>query len=100
MCYIFQDIFHYGKTNLLLPEDITSINGVPMFQTYPIESLVLPEKFEAMLGICRAYPKQNASANFVSKMSFEDQHVSKAILGIETVRYDTVFLISVRNFSL
>ncbi|XP_032673077.1 gamma-tubulin complex component 6 isoform X2 [Odontomachus brunneus] len=82
------DIFHYGKTNPLLPEDVTCTNGVPMFQTYPMESLVLPEKFEAMLGICRTYPKQNASANFVSRISFEDQHVSKAILGIETIRYN------------
>ncbi|EFN83778.1 gamma-tubulin complex component 6 isoform X2 [Harpegnathos saltator] len=82
------DIFHYGKTNPLLPEDVTCTNGVPMFQTYPMESFVLPEKFEAVLGICETYPKQDTSASFVSRVSFEDQHISKAIVGIETIRYN------------
>ncbi|KYN13049.1 Gamma-tubulin complex component 6 [Trachymyrmex cornetzi] len=80
------DVFHYGKTNPFLPEDATSTNGVPMFQTYPIESFILPEKFEAMLGIRRTCTRQDIATNFVSRVSFEDQCVSKAILGIQTIR--------------
>lgn len=48
----------------------------------------MPEKFEAMLGIRRTCTRQDTTANFVSRMSFEDQCVSKAILGIQTIRYD------------
>lgn len=83
-----------------MPEDVTSTNGVPVFQTYPMESFVLPEKFEAMLGICRTYPKQDTSTNFVSRVSFEDQHVSKAILGIETIRYGVMLYVFVRDFAI
>lgn len=82
------DVFHYGKTNPFLPEDIAPTNGVPMFQTYPMECFVLPEKFEAMLGVRRTYTSRDVSANFVSRVSFENQHVSKAIIGIETIRYN------------
>jgi len=69
-----------------LPEDVTSTN-VPMFQTYPMESFILPEKFEAMLGIRRTCTRQDTATNFVSRVSFEDECVSKAILGIQ-IRYD------------
>ncbi|EZA61700.1 Gamma-tubulin complex component [Ooceraea biroi] len=82
------DVFHYGKANPFLPEDVTPRSGVPMFQTYPMESFILPEKFEAMLGIRRRYASRDVSANFISRVSFENQHVSKAILGIETIRYN------------
>ncbi|KAL6442001.1 hypothetical protein ACFW04_002385 [Cataglyphis niger] len=85
-----QDVFHYGKTNPCLPEDITSTNGVPMFQTYPMESFILPEKFEAMLGIRKTSTRQNRHTltNFVSTASFENQHISKTVLGVETIRYN------------
>ncbi|CAL1683093.1 unnamed protein product [Lasius platythorax] len=84
------DVFHYGKTNPFLPEDVTSTNGVPMFQTYPVESFILPEKFEAVLGIRKTSTRRDrhALANFVSRMSFEDQHISKTVVGIETIRYN------------
>ncbi|XP_024874610.1 gamma-tubulin complex component 6 [Temnothorax curvispinosus] len=82
------DVFHYGKTNPFLPEDVISTNGVPMFQTYPMESFILPEKFEAMLGIRRTCTRQDTATNFVSRVSFEDQCVSKSILGIQTIRYN------------
>lgn len=60
-----------------------------MFQTYPIESFIVPEKFQVMLGIRTTYVKQDTSVNPVSRVSFEDsQCVSKDILGIETIRYD------------
>ncbi|XP_018401995.1 PREDICTED: gamma-tubulin complex component 6 [Cyphomyrmex costatus] len=80
------DVFHYGKTNPFLPENVTSTNGVPMFQTYPMESFILSEKFEAMLGIRRTYTRQDTATNFVSRESFEDQCVSKATLGIQMIR--------------
>lgn len=67
-----------------------------MFQTYPIESFILPEKFEAMLGIRRTCTRQDTTANFVSRVSFEDQCVSRAILGIQTIRYDS----NINNFLL
>ncbi|XP_070163267.1 gamma-tubulin complex component 6 isoform X2 [Polyergus mexicanus] len=84
------DVFHYGKTNPYLSEDIMFTNGVPMFQTYPIESFILPEKFEAMLGIRKISTRQNKHelTNFVSRVSSENQHISKTILGIETIRYN------------
>lgn len=69
-----------------------------MFQTYPMESFILPEKFEAMLGIRKIYTKQNTSPNFVSRIPFKDQYVSRAILGIETVRYDNISCIFRRVF--
>jgi hypothetical protein len=72
-----------------------------MFQTYPIESFFLPEKFEIMLGIRRTYTSQDKSANFVNRVSFENQHVSKAILGIETIRYgDIIYLLHPSKVSL
>ncbi|XP_072760196.1 uncharacterized protein Grip163 [Anoplolepis gracilipes] len=84
------DVFHYGKTNPCLPEDVTFTNGVPMFQTYPIESFILPEKFEAMLGIRKTSTREDRHtlANFVSRVSFENQHISKTVLGFETIRYN------------
>ncbi|XP_029672354.1 gamma-tubulin complex component 6 [Formica exsecta] len=84
------NVFHYGKTNPYLPEDITSTNGVPMFQTYPMESFILPEKFEAMLGIRKTStrPNKHELTNFVSRVSFENQHISKTVLGIGTIRYN------------
>lgn len=88
------NVFHYGKNNPFLPEDVASTNGVPMFQTYPMESFILPERFEAMLGIRRTCTGQNTSANFVSRVSFEDQCVSKTILGIQTVRYNNAIEMS------
>ncbi|KAG5310787.1 GCP6 protein, partial [Acromyrmex insinuator] len=85
------DVFHYGKINPFLPEDVTSTNGVPMFQTYPMESFILPEKFEAMLGIRRTCTRQDTATNFVNRVSFEDECASKAILGVQTIRYnDTI----------
>lgn len=83
------DVFHYGKTNPCLPEDVTCTNGVPMFQTYPMESFILSEKFEAMLGIRKNSTRRDRHtvANFVSRVSFENQHISK-IVGIETIRYN------------
>ncbi|XP_014477340.1 PREDICTED: gamma-tubulin complex component 6 [Dinoponera quadriceps] len=83
------DIFHYGKTNPSLPEDVAPGNGVPIFPTYPMECFILPEKFEVMLGICRTSNlKQDMPTNFVSRerVSFEDRRVPEAILGIETIR--------------
>lgn len=64
-----------------------------MFQTYPVESFILPEKFEAILGIRKTSTRRDrhALANFVSRMSFEDQHISKTVVGIETIRYDAIF---------
>ncbi|KYQ53301.1 Gamma-tubulin complex component 6 [Trachymyrmex zeteki] len=88
------DVFHYGKINPFLPEDVTSMNGVPMFQTYPMESFILPEKFEAMLGIRRTCTRQETATNFVSRVSFEDQCISKAILGIQTIRYNNAIEMS------
>ncbi|KYM86064.1 Gamma-tubulin complex component 6 [Atta colombica] len=87
------DVFHYGRTNPFLPEDITSTNGVPMFQTYPMESFILPEKFEAMLGIRRTCTRQDTVTNFISRVSFEDECVSKAILGIQ-IRYNNTIEMS------
>ncbi|XP_012218364.1 gamma-tubulin complex component 6 [Linepithema humile] len=84
------DVFHYGRNNPSLPEDVAPTKGVPMFQTYPMESFTLPEKFEAMLGVRRIYTKQNTSPNFISRVPFKDQYVSRAILGIETIRYNNV----------
>ncbi|XP_029173958.1 gamma-tubulin complex component 6 [Nylanderia fulva] len=86
-----QDVFHYGKVNPFLPEDVTrSVNGVPMFQTYPLESFIMPEKFEGILGIRRTSARRDRCtlANFVSRVSFEDQHISKTVVGIETIRYN------------
>lgn len=83
------DVFHYGKTSPFLPEDVISANGVPMFQTYPIESFMLPEKFEAMLGVRQTgqtCTKQDTTANFVNRVSFENQRVSKSVLGIQMIR--------------
>lgn len=80
-------MFYYGKTNPCLPQDVPT-NGVPMFQTYPMESFILPEKFEAMLGISKTCNRQVTLTNFVSEASFKDQCVSKAILETETIRYD------------
>jgi len=72
-----------------------------MFQTYPMESFFLPEKFEIMLGIRRTYTSQDKSTNFVNRVSFENQHVSKAILGIETVRYgNIIYLLHLSKVSL
>ncbi|XP_011268739.2 gamma-tubulin complex component 6 [Camponotus floridanus] len=83
------DVFHYGKTNPCLPEDVTCTNGVPMFQTYPMESFILSEKFEAMLGIRKSSTRRDRHtvANFVSRVSFENQQISKTV-GIETIRYN------------
>lgn len=64
-----------------------------MFQTYPIESFMLPEKFEAMLGVRQTgqtCTKQDTTANFVSRVSFENQRVSKSVLGIQMIRYDYI----------
>ncbi|KAG5328838.1 GCP6 protein, partial [Acromyrmex heyeri] len=88
------DVFHYGKINPFLPEDVTSTNGVPMFQTYPMESFILPEKFEAMLGIRRTCTRQDTATNFVNRVSFEDECVSKAILGVQTIRYNNTIEMS------
>ncbi|XP_011642572.1 gamma-tubulin complex component 6 isoform X1 [Pogonomyrmex barbatus] len=94
------DVFHYGKNNPFLPEDIMCTNGVPMFQTYPMESFFLPNRFEAMLGIRRTCTRQDTSTNFVSRISFEDQYVSKSILGIQTIRYNnTIKTPSISNYS-
>ncbi|KAL0121317.1 hypothetical protein PUN28_006683 [Cardiocondyla obscurior] len=82
------DVFHYGKANPVLPEDIMSTSGVPMFQTYPMESFILPDKFDMMLGIHRTCTRQDASSNFVSRVTFENQYVSKAVLGIQTIRFN------------
>lgn len=85
------DVFHYGEINPCLPEDVASANGVPMFQTYPVESFILPEKFEAMLGIRKTSPRRDRHTlvhNFVSRVSFEKQDISKTVLGIETIRYN------------
>lgn len=90
-----QDVFHYGKNNPSLPEDVTLTKGVPIFQTYPMESFNFPEKFEAMLGIRRSYTKKNTPPNFVSGIPFKDQYVSRAILGIETIRYMVIFFCQV-----
>lgn len=64
-----------------------------MFQTYPMESFILPEKFEAMLGIRKTFtrPNKHELTNFVSRVSFENQHISKTVLGIGTIRYDAIF---------
>ncbi|EGI61171.1 PREDICTED: gamma-tubulin complex component 6 [Acromyrmex echinatior] len=88
------DVFHYGKINPFLPEDVTSTNGVPMFQTYPMESFILPEKFEAMLGIRRTCTRQDTATNFVNRVSFEDECASKAILGVQTIRYNNTIEMS------
>ncbi|EFN74872.1 Gamma-tubulin complex component 6 [Camponotus floridanus] len=82
------DVFHYGKTNPCLPEDVTCTNGVPMFQTYPMESFILSEKFEAMLGIRKSSTRRDRHtvANFVSRVSFENQQISKTV-GIETISH-------------
>lgn len=61
-----------------------------------MESFILPEKFEAMLGIRRTCTRQDTAANFVSRVSFESQCVSKTILGIQTIRYDN----NISNFLL
>lgn len=92
---LLQDVFHYGKVNPFLPEDVTaSTNGVPMFQTYPLESFIMPEKFEAMLDIRKTSTRRDRCtlANFVNRVSFEDQQISKTVVGIETVRYGVTFL--------
>lgn len=60
-----------------------------------MESFILPEKFEAMLGIRRTCTRQDTAVNFVSRIPFEDQCVSKAILGIQTIKYDHVLAILV-----
>ncbi|XP_036148295.1 gamma-tubulin complex component 6 isoform X2 [Monomorium pharaonis] len=82
------DVFHYGKINPFLPEDVASANGVPMFQTYPMESFVFPGRFEAMLGIRQTCIRQDTMANFVSRVSFENQCVSKSVLGNQIIRYN------------
>ncbi|XP_011881953.1 PREDICTED: gamma-tubulin complex component 6 [Vollenhovia emeryi] len=82
------DVFHYGRANPFLPEDAASTNGVPTFQTYPVESFVLSDKFEAMLGVRRTCTRQDTATSFVSRASLENQCVSKAILGVQTVRYN------------
>lgn len=58
-----------------------------------MESFILPEKFEAMLGIrkCSTKRDRHTVANFVSRISFENQHISKTV-GIETIRYEAIFL--------
>ncbi|XP_020292162.1 gamma-tubulin complex component 6 [Pseudomyrmex gracilis] len=82
------DVFYYGKNNPCLPQDVVPTNGVPMFQTYPTESFILPEKFEAMLGISKTCHRQVTLTNFASRTSFNDQCASKAILETETIRYN------------
>lgn len=67
-------------------------NGVPMFQTYPMESFIMSEKFEIMLGICKSSTRQDIHtvANFNSRVFFENQHISKTV-GIKTIRYNVIF---------
>lgn len=59
-----------------------------------MESFILSEKFEAMLGIRKSSTRRDRHtvANFVSRVSFENQHISKTV-GIETIRYDAIFLV-------
>lgn len=76
-----------------MPEDIPA-NNIPRFQIYPMESFLVPEHFEAMLGIHRTYNRQNISTNFVNIVSFENQYTST--VGIKPIKYDTISFIYVR----
>ncbi|XP_015591181.1 gamma-tubulin complex component 6 isoform X2 [Cephus cinctus] len=83
------NIFHYGKANPVLPEICWDGKGVMPFQTYPIESFVLPEKFETVLGIKGSSIIQDCTAEPGSNLSFLGQFRSATMIETESTRNDS-----------
>ncbi|XP_066603234.1 uncharacterized protein Grip163 isoform X2 [Prorops nasuta] len=80
------DIFHYGKPNPDLPQ-ISQIQENSVFQIYPLESFVVPDKFLAMLNSNNRRNTHSIYPNLFNEMSFSTRFISMTRIGIPQLSF-------------
>ncbi|XP_048504747.1 gamma-tubulin complex component 6 [Athalia rosae] len=80
------NVFHYGKANPLLPGSLWNGRGVTPFQIYPMESFVIPQIFENMLGIQHSSVIQNCAVEPGSRLLFLGRFKSTTTMAIESIQ--------------
>ncbi|XP_015514686.2 gamma-tubulin complex component 6 [Neodiprion lecontei] len=80
------NVFHYGKPNPFLPELLWDGKGVTPFQIYPLESFVISDVFEGLLGIKHSSVIQNCAVEPGSRLSFLGRFRSTTTIATESIR--------------